>query len=67
MECDVNEVTIPEGGQLLICTDGLTNMVEAEEIRRMIGASAAEDAADKLIGAANMAGGSDNITVVLFA
>ncbi len=67
VECDVNEVTIPEGGQLLICTDGLTNMVEAEEIRRMIGASAAEDAADKLIGAANMAGGSDNITVVLFA
>ena len=67
VECDINEVEIPGEGELLICTDGLTNMVETEEIFRIARSTPPEDAADRLISTANMAGGSDNITVVLIA
>lgn len=67
VECDIREIRIPEGGLLLICTDGLTNMVETEEIQKTALSCSLEDVADTLIGAANMAGGSDNITVVAIA
>ncbi len=49
---------------MLICTDGLTNMVETDEIERLARAGDQEDIPARLISAANMAGGSDNITVV---
>ncbi|MBR3289472.1 MAG: serine/threonine-protein phosphatase, partial [Clostridia bacterium] len=67
VECDINEVEIPAEGELLICTDGLTNMVETEEIFRIARSTPPEAAADRLISTANMAGGSDNITVALIA
>ena len=67
VECDINEVEIPSEGELLICTDGLTNMVETEEIFRITRSTPPDVAADRLISTANMAGGSDNITVALIA
>ena len=67
VECDINEVEIPPEGELLICTDGLTNMVETEEIFRITRSTPPDAAADRLISTANMAGGSDNITVALIA
>lgn len=65
--CDYTEVLFPENGVLLICTDGLTNMVEADDIYKLVIDSSGEDTVNKLISTANMAGGSDNITVVLLA
>ena len=62
--CDYNEFSFPEEGLLLICTDGLTNMVETDEIERLARAGDPETIPARLISAANMAGGSDNITVV---
>lgn len=51
---------------ILLCSDGLTNMLEDEEIRRIVTREASlEDRAQSLIDAANEAGGRDNITVVL--
>lgn len=67
VECEFTQAAFPAGGVFLICTDGLTNMVETDDIYAVIRASSFEEAPDKLISAANMAGGSDNITVVLMA
>jgi PPM family protein phosphatase len=52
---------------VLLCSDGLTSMIGEEQIARILGGERSLDrAADQLIGAANDAGGRDNITVVLF-
>ena len=67
VECDLDEREIPDGGALLICTDGLTNMVETDEIRKILLSYPPQTATERLIHAANMAGGSDNITVALIA
>jgi protein phosphatase len=51
---------------LLLCTDGLTNMVTDEKIRQLLSADGSlEERAQSLIDAANQAGGRDNITLVL--
>jgi protein phosphatase len=52
---------------LLICTDGLTNMVEDESIFRLSQESSAGELPEKLISLANENGGMDNITVVTIA
>ncbi len=59
---DYNEVQLKAGAKLLLCTDGLTNMVSDEEIFSMI---SEETSAEKLVDAALKAGGTDNVTAVL--
>lgn len=49
---------------LLICTDGLTNMVEDEEIFSLAKDTPAGELPDQLISLANRNGGVDNVTVV---
>jgi PPM family protein phosphatase len=50
----------------LLCSDGLTDMVEDRMIHRILGSAAPlQRKADALIEAALIAGGSDNVTVVL--
>lgn len=51
---------------VLLCSDGLTDLVPSETIRQLIEAGAGQPAfvADALIEAANDAGGKDNITVI---
>jgi PPM family protein phosphatase len=52
---------------LLLCSDGLTSMISEQRIAQILGESPhLERVADRLIDAANAAGGRDNITVVLF-
>jgi len=55
------------GDRLLICSDGLTAMVDDEQIRQLIEAYAPDEAVRRLIEAANRAGGVDNITVAVVA
>jgi len=51
----------------LLCSDGLTDMISASEILGAVEAgSDLDDAARRLVDAANAGGGEDNITVVLF-
>ncbi len=64
LECAFTRVTFPENGTLLICTDGLSNLVAAEMIQSLVRTFAFPDIPMKLITTANLAGGSDNITVV---
>ena len=68
-DVQVDTFTFPArpGDVYLICSDGLTGMVSEDEIAEIIGASPSlDDAAKRLVGAANENGGRDNITVVLF-
>ncbi len=52
--------------RLLLCSDGLTNVLEDEQIHKIIlEANSAQEACDQLIEAANSAGGDDNISVIL--
>lgn len=63
---DIFEIEIEEGDKLLLCSDGLTNMIEDYEIRKIIaGSDNLEDAVNSLINQANENGGKDNISVVL--
>ncbi len=67
VEIDTWTYPLRPGDVVLLCSDGLTDMLpEAEVQRLLLGAENLATAADKLIDAANAAGGRDNITVVLF-
>ena len=63
---DFFQVLLQEGDVILMCTDGLTNMLEDEEIRMTLdGARDIVEKAQGLVRAANDRGGRDNISVVL--
>lgn len=66
IEVDMNTLTLNEGDILLLCSDGLSGMVTDEDMMRIIkNAPSPQAACDRLIDAANAAGGEDNITVVI--
>ncbi len=66
VEVDFFSVELEQGDLVLMCTDGLTNMLEDEEIRMILnGARDVVEKSQKLVKAANENGGRDNITVVL--
>lgn len=63
---DVFERDWKPGDSLLLCTDGLTNMVGEERIGEVLGAkNGPQNKCDALIDLANIAGGVDNITAVI--
>jgi protein phosphatase len=66
VEADVFFAKVPAGGSMILCSDGLSGMVDDEQIRKIVvSASNSNDAAQKLIDAANAAGGSDNISAIV--
>ncbi len=66
VDIDFFEVPLREGDRVLLCTDGLTNMIDDEQIASIVRRSpSVEEATERLIRAANERGGSDNISVVL--
>jgi PPM family protein phosphatase len=63
---DLQSIALLAGDRLLICSDGLTNMIPDDMIARLIHKNPApSEACRKLVAAANSAGGEDNITVLL--
>lgn len=63
---DLNELDLLGDDMLVLCTDGLTNMVRDEEILSVV--LAEQDpalASQRLVEMANAAGGQDNITAVV--
>ena len=67
VEIDYNEVSLPKDSFILMCTDGLTNHVTAEEILNIIKTETFYEYPQKLVDLANENGGGDNITVLLIA
>ena len=69
-DVDVDGFTIEgeEGDVFLICSDGLSDMVDDEEILELVHANRddLEKAVKALVAAANRGGGEDNITAVAF-
>ena len=54
------------GELVLLCSDGLTNMVEDEDIRKILtGSGSLKDRVEKLVETANRNGGKDNISVIV--
>ena len=63
---DVQTIGLEKGDRLLLCTDGLTEMVSDNAINDLLSDNAGgQSACDALIDAANAAGGEDNITAVV--
>lgn len=63
---DFFEIHLNENEKVLLCSDGLTNMVEDDEIRDIVMQKAFVDKiCDRLIERANYYGGKDNIGVVV--
>jgi serine/threonine protein phosphatase PrpC len=64
---EVQRVPFDADSALLLCSDGLSDQVESRVIQQTVESNAGnpEEAVRQLIGAANAAGGKDNVTVVL--
>jgi len=67
VEPDFFEVDLEEGDIILMCSDGLTNMLEDDTIERIIRENAddLQTATDILVKQANENGGKDNIAVII--
>ena len=66
VEVDFFDVTLEHGDIVLMCSDGLTNMLEDQEILSiLLREEEISKKADLLISAANQNGGRDNIAVIL--
>jgi protein phosphatase len=64
VEC--RDLKLADGDQVLLCTDGLTDMVPEEAVREVLrSADTAADACRALVDLALASGGKDNVTVVL--
>ena len=63
---DFFEAGLEPGDYILMCSDGLSNMLEDAEMEEIIGSDLElQEKAEKLITVANDNGGKDNIAVVL--
>ena len=68
IDVELTEVPVKSGDMLLLCSDGLTRDVQANDILHVL--SGSEDLptmSDRLIVMANEAGGEDNTTVIIVA
>ncbi len=62
---DMMGVEVEPGDRLVICCDGLSNLVEDDEILSIATSCALDEAPRRLIDLANERGGDDNITVIV--
>jgi protein phosphatase len=65
-QAELSQVWLEDGDQLLLCTDGLTDMVAEAAIAQVLErAQTATDASRALVDLALAGGGEDNVTVVV--
>ena len=64
IEIDAGNFKVDSGDIFLLCTDGLTNMIEDWQIEKIL-MNAQKDPAEDLINAALEEGGHDNITAIV--
>ncbi len=66
VEVDVASHDLADGDVFLLCSDGLSGMVEESMLEHiMVSSPDLEECTEQLIRAANEAGGNDNITLIL--
>lgn len=67
VEVDVfGPIELAQGTRILLCSDGLTDVVEDEVIQAVAAKQPVREAAQHLIDLANKGGGPDNISVVMY-
>ena len=65
VQTDVFETVLEPGDRILLCSDGLTNMVEDQRILQVMnGEGDLTSKTESLVELANRNGGKDNITVI---
>jgi serine/threonine protein phosphatase PrpC len=65
VEVDLFEGQIGEGDALLLCSDGLSGLVEDRELQSVVASQPPAEAVRTLVALANERGGTDNITVLI--
>jgi serine/threonine protein phosphatase PrpC len=66
VQVELHSLVLEHGDHLMLCTDGLTDMVEDSAIMEaLLGAASAEEACRELVRLALEGGGRDNVTVVV--
>jgi protein phosphatase len=66
VQVEMHKLPLEAGDRLLLCSDGLTEMVCEDEVLALLGGAADPAAAcDRLVGRANANGGRDNVTAVV--
>ena len=66
VDVDIFYARLDQGQRILMCSDGLTNMVEDSQIERILKEeNDIRMAAERLVSQANVNGGQDNIAVIL--
>jgi protein phosphatase len=66
VQVEFHHVRLADGDQLLLCTDGLTDLVRNEEVADILGRHThPQETARALVELALERGGKDNVTVVL--
>ncbi|MDO7905245.1 Stp1/IreP family PP2C-type Ser/Thr phosphatase [Paenibacillus sp. JX-17] len=68
VKVDLDPIGLEPGDVLLLCSDGLSDLVSSQQIGQVVGQRdlPLEERADRLLHLALLAGGDDNITVALF-
>ncbi|GGE41798.1 protein phosphatase PrpC [Pullulanibacillus camelliae] len=65
-ECDIQHFQWAKGDRLLLCSDGLSDMVSEDKIVSVLAnATSLDEQANQLVAQANSAGGNDNITLTI--
>jgi serine/threonine protein phosphatase PrpC len=64
----IDRITLPlrKGDEVILCSDGLYNVLESHDLMSLTREFSAQEACEKLIRNANHRGTHDNITVALF-
>ena len=66
IEVEIQRQILEVDEYLLLCSDGLSGLVNDDSMQRIIlSAATPQEACDNLVKAANAAGGDDNISVIL--
>lgn len=65
VEVDTMDMSLKAGDILLLCTDGITNHVDSQEIKGFVAENSPEMACQEMIRLANDRGGFDNMTVLI--
>jgi protein phosphatase len=66
VDVDIEGLTVSEGDQLVLCSDGLSELISDDEILSEVQSSNRPDlACNELVDLANQRGGEDNITVIV--
>jgi protein phosphatase len=65
VDSDVTVLQPQVGDQILMCSDGLSNLVGDEEIQKIVSEEGSQKACEVLVREANRRGGDDNITVLI--